>query len=254
MKNAKGIYDLTGYWAYEPSQGNIAGHSSAEYLFFSENDLLQWGYENPDKICVISFNYKIDPQFIKTVMLPNPREESTPYLVTPDGQLKIWFSHYETVWVKTGKKEFFTSSARWEPDPEWERPDYMKILASPLTEYHYQRAKVFNVSPQIAANTQALWLCWECSKRLFCSFHEDDFEYILRRGVLPGLKGNEGETLLMLVAGSGYTEAAKLLLDNGFEINTKNISGKTALDYATYHDRKETIQLLLSRGGTYGKE
>ena len=48
----------------------------------------------------------------------------------------------------------------------------------------------------------------------------------------------------MYLAGDGYTEAVRLLLDNGFDVNAVDLHGETAVDHAIYRHRKETLQLL----------
>ncbi len=219
-----------------------------------EDGLVQWGYAKPDKICVQSFYYRIKDGVVVTVLSPNPREERTPYLITPDGKLKLSYSYYDTLWARTTEQAFFTDGDRWEPDPEMSRPDYMAYLRQPPNVYQRGEAQSNGVPPQFVINTDALWKVWKYSRGTFCSFHLKDFKSILERGVIPSRTCNEDRTLLMYLAGDGYTEAVRLLLDNGFDVNAVDLHGETAVDHAIYRHRKETLQLLFGRGGRSGRE
>lgn len=243
---------LTGYWIIDSVEEFAPEYYGQIYLRFTENNLLQWGYEKPEKICVVSFNYWLEDESIVTVLPPNPRKEFTPYSITPDGKLKLMYSNYETLWAKTTEQPFFTSEAIWEPDPTMIRPDYIASLQQPPSDHERQAAEYEGVSPQVVVNTNALWKVWEYSYQTFGSFHLDDFKYILERGVLPDWRCNEDRTLLMYIAGEGYSEAVRLLVDNGFDINAQDLYGDTALDHALRRDRKDTIQFLLARGAKSG--
>lgn len=245
---------LLGYWIIDSVEEYAPEYYGQIYLRFTDNGLLQWGYEKPRRICVVSFNYWLEDESIVTVLPPNPRKEFTPYSITPDGKLKLAYSNYETLWAKTTEQSFFTSDARWEPDPTMIRPDYMASLHLPPSVYQRQAAEYKDVSPQLVVNTDALWKVWEYSHQTFGSFHLNDFKYILERGVIPDWRCNEDRTLLMYVAGDGYTEAVRLLLEHGYDINAQDLYGDTALDHALYRDRRETAQLLLARGAKSGRK
>jgi ankyrin repeat protein len=47
---------------------------------------------------------------------------------------------------------------------------------------------------------------------------------------------------------------AKLLLDNGDEINVKDNSGKTPVDKAHDYDREKVMNFLIEKGGKMGFE
>jgi hypothetical protein len=57
-----------------------------------------------------------------------------------------------------------------------------------------------------------------------------------------------GGTPLMAAAYVGNASAARLLLDHGTKVDTKNFFGKTALDLATIGGKKDVADLLRSHG------
>ena len=99
---------LIGYWVIDAVEEHATEHYGKVYLRFMEDGLVQWGYAKPDKICVQSFYYRIKDGVVVTVLSPNPREERTPYLITPDGKLKLSYSYYDTLWARTTEQAFFT--------------------------------------------------------------------------------------------------------------------------------------------------
>ncbi len=129
----------------------------------------------------------------------------------------------------------------------------MASLQLPASSYQRQAAEYEGVSPQLVVNTNALWNACGYAHETFASFHLGEFKYILEQGVLPDWRCNEDRTLLMYVAGDGYIEAARLLLEHGYDINARDICGDTALDHATYRNRSDMVQLLLARGAKSGK-
>jgi len=54
-------------------------------------------------------------------------------------------------------------------------------------------------------------------------------------------------TALMLTALCGYSKCVKLLIENGCNINTKDIKGWNALMYATVNGHEECIKLLIKK-------
>ena len=53
---------------------------------------------------------------------------------------------------------------------------------------------------------------------------------------------------LILAAGNGHKDVAKLLLDSGAEPNMAAQNGKTPLYYAAFEGHKDVVKLLLDRG------
>jgi hypothetical protein len=58
----------------------------------------------------------------------------------------------------------------------------------------------------------------------------------------------QGEMPLHLAAERGYKDIAEVLLDNGAEINAKNLLGRTPLHIAARYGQKAVLELLLVRG------
>jgi hypothetical protein len=56
----------------------------------------------------------------------------------------------------------------------------------------------------------------------------------------------DGYSVIMAAAVSNYPEAIQVLSDNGCDISLQNGDGKTALDLAFVHRKKETVQILLA--------
>lgn len=247
--------NLIGYWKIDSAPENTSEAYGEIYLRFTEDGLLQWGYENQWRICVLSFNYWTDDNNIITVCPPNPRTEYTPFSIINDKKLEVRYSNYETVWEKTSKQDFFESNKIWDSGTlDFRQLDYMSELDSEPTEFHIKRAKLFEVSPQIIINTTALWHSWEYSRRQFASFHADEFKQILKCGVFAGEKCNENKTLLMYIVSDGHIEVVDAMLKNNFEINTQNIYEHTPLDYAVFSKNSDMFELLRKRGALTGEE
>ncbi len=247
--------NLVGCWIIDSAPENTGEVAGEVYLRFTENGLLQWGYENQWRICVISHDYWIEGESIGTICPPNPRKEFTPYSIIPDGKLRLAYSNYETIWAKTEKQEFFESNNIWNPGILFERQeDYMSLLNSPPYDYQIKRADYLGISPQILVNTNVLWQAWSYSGAAFASFHFDDFKYILQQGVFTEETCNMGNTLLSYLAADGYIEAVELLLNQGANINHKNISQATALDVAIYANQSNVVELLRKKGAKLGNE
>lgn len=58
---------------------------------------------------------------------------------------------------------------------------------------------------------------------------------------------NHVHTLLMSAVAHGSINCAKYLIENGASVNAKNFAGYSALHWAAYTGREETLQLLLDQ-------
>lgn len=249
------MLNLVGYWVIENAPENVPEGGWDVCLNFSDDGLLQWGYENEWRTCVISFKYWIESDNIGTICPPHPRKELTPFSIALNGKLQLAYSNYETTWGKTDKKAFFEGRNVGDPGAAYEgRIDYIALLKSPPYDFQIQRAALLGISPQILVNTKALWECWEYSLYCFASFHLDDFEFIIDKGVLIDDDDNMDRTLLSHLAEDGNANAVKLLLERGSNINGVDISGNTALDHAIWNNRTEVMGLLRERGARLGSE
>ena len=247
--------EIVGYWLIESAPDDSSERAGEVYLHFTEDNVLQWGYENRWRICVISYNYQIECNYIQTTCPPNTRKEFSEFSFTKDGKLKLFYSNYETIWVKTHKQDFFESKNIWNPGIlHTSQENYMEFLNSKPHPLEIKRAEYLGVSPQIIINTAVLWESWRYSRAAFAKFHFEDFKYILEQGVLVNDEGNMDETLLHYLAGDGYIDAVELMLNNGANINHPDITGNTPLDYAKWKNRTSVIEPLKKRGGKSGDE
>lgn len=243
---------LIGYWVIEyaplgtqESQGNI-------FLRFTERDLLQWGYSNQRGIVAKSFQYSVEGTSLATVRPPQPRIEHTPFTISSEGKLTLAYSYYETKWARAEKQDFFESKKIWDPGDYYRtRLDYLHLLKELPHGPYLERARLLEIDPQVLVNTQIMGFCWAYSHEPFAFFHLDDFEFILSQGVLIDDDDNEDRTLLSYLAQDGLTDAVRVALDYGADINHMDIYPETALDYAS---SQETIQLLRDRGGKLASE
>ncbi|MBT5533975.1 ankyrin repeat domain-containing protein, partial [Candidatus Poribacteria bacterium] len=71
--------------------------------------------------------------------------------------------------------------------------------------------------------------------------------------LLSTLRAEDGRVLAD-VAGSGNTEAVRLMLDLGFDIEAPADFGETALHLSIWHGRHETTRLLIERGAPLEQE
>lgn len=82
----------------------------------------------------------------------------------------------------------------------------------------------------------------------------EDFDHVLNQGVLIDNEDNEDRTLLSYLAEDGHTNAVKKALEHGANINHFDLFGNTALDYAAWAGRTETIWVLRECGGKLGSD
>lgn len=244
---------LVGYWAF----ASETQFNSQIYIRFTENGLLQWGFENECNICVMPHNYWTENTRIGTICPPNSRKELTPFEIDADETLKLIYSNRETLWKRAEKQNFFKSENRkiCEWGSQYGRQfDYMALLNKSPDKFQIQRAKYLQISPQILVNTHALQMLHYYIQAEFSSFHFEDFKNILERGVWKDEEDDMDTKLLSYFAGDGYTNAVELMLNYGFEINAKDILDNTALDYAIWENQAETVEFLRKKGAKLGSE
>lgn len=93
------------------------------------------------------------------------------------------------------------------------------------------------------------------------------YQYIRRGGWQPvgggnpGVKNASGDVYLIsnfpafglhLAAGNGHTEIVKLLMESGASLEAQDGDGDTALTWATYCGRRETMEQLMAAGADAG--
>jgi len=101
---------------------------------------------------------------------------------------------------------------------------------------------------------------WGHTPLYFALVRYDDLDImniLIANGAEVDIKHPGGETVLMSAAKAGRTEAVKLLLEAGANVNAKNDRGQTALhrmldtrnsDYNNSLQLKDTVELLLAKG------
>lgn len=72
-------------------------------------------------------------------------------------------------------------------------------------------------------------------------------QLLIENGANVNAREIDGKTALMMAASHGHTETAKLLIENGADINTKDEDGNTTLMWAA-EENTETVQLLIENG------
>jgi len=77
--------------------------------------------------------------------------------------------------------------------------------------------------------------------------HERVLEYLLDRGVDPGVPDANGSTPLHHAAEQGHCEAVRLLLSKGVDVDPVNHLG-TSLHLAAAKDRDQVVKILLEHG------
>lgn len=75
----------------------------------------------------------------------------------------------------------------------------------------------------------------------------DAVKLLLTKGADVNAKDKLGQTALMLAASSGQGDSVTVLLDKGADAMAKDLNGRTAMDHARYHDN---IKKLLKNSKT----
>ncbi len=78
--------------------------------------------------------------------------------------------------------------------------------------------------------------------------HTDAVKLLLDKGADVNAGDQWGQTALMIAAGTGRLEMVRLLLATGAEVNTQSKKGNTALMYAAGDGHSQVVQLLLENG------
>lgn len=71
---------------------------------------------------------------------------------------------------------------------------------------------------------------------------------LLKRGLNPNIRNDDGNTLLIIASKQGYLNIVKELLRYGADINSTDDKGNTALVWACVEDYRDIIHELLSHG------
>jgi ankyrin repeat protein len=93
--------------------------------------------------------------------------------------------------------------------------------------------------------------CTEIVKSLLDAVYEGDLQRVksvLDQGADVNAKDIDGWTALMYASLNGYADIVKYLIDHGADINVKNKYGETALLLASKHDYQDIVALLESHG------
>ncbi len=71
---------------------------------------------------------------------------------------------------------------------------------------------------------------------------------LIEEGVDVNAKANNGFTALMIASQEGHTEVANMLIEKGADVNAQNNDGYTALMLASKEGHKEIANLLIEAG------
>ena len=77
---------------------------------------------------------------------------------------------------------------------------------------------------------------------------QEFIDYFMSHGYNINTKNNEGKTALHIACENQDVTIVEYLISQGSEVNLKDNEGKTPLHYASIHDEIDIINLLLSRG------
>ncbi len=105
---------------------------------------------------------------------------------------------------------------------------------------------LFDYKPDInARNWQGKTALMLATMKVWKQIGSKIIQLLLENGADPNIMDNiSGDTALILASIDGDIEIAQLLLNKGANINLKDLSGKTALDYALQNEHEEIKKLL----------
>lgn len=78
--------------------------------------------------------------------------------------------------------------------------------------------------------------------------NRETMDLFIKAGMDVNVKGQKGETALMLAAVNDNGETVKFLIEKGADINAKNDDGYTALMIASFKGDIESAKLLIAKG------
>ena len=100
------------------------------------------------------------------------------------------------------------------------------------------------VNVNVENNEGETALLWACSRG-----DTEIVKNLLKKGVDINIKRKSDKwTALICAAYDGRTEIVTLLIDNGANIKDRDISGKDALDWATFQGKREIVNALTRKG------
>ncbi|XP_065834043.1 fibronectin type 3 and ankyrin repeat domains protein 1-like [Oscarella lobularis] len=127
----------------------------------------------------------------------------------------------------------------------------------PQSQYRY-RLQVTNehgsseFSQPIIVSTAKRPLSGEDLHKAVLNWDMETVKKVVSAGNVPiDVPDKYGSSALMSVAQKGYKSVAKLLLENGADVNYTSGSGKTSLMIACYHGHLNVVQLLKEHGARY---
>jgi hypothetical protein len=255
-------HPLVGYWDGDPECEYAQSAHGAAGLEFHEDGrllcLIPQAAARPEFDNLLSFTYYIDDAVIVATSHRTGRTTRTPFALADTGRLSIRFSCGMTSWARASEPRTLprrdaTHDGVITDDMMFYTPEggfigTGKDVKRKLEERDEQICATLGITREKLAIDRALWTLWRESKGPFESLPLDLLRELLEKGAEVNGRGNQGETLLLCLAGVGHTEAAALLLDHGADVNDVDDYGETALHLAVRGKYEDTIRLLLARG------
>lgn len=130
-----------------------------------------------------------------------------------------------------------------------QRNDKVKKIISLMEEDENQRAKLVpgkDISPPKAIEEQQL------EKSLKERFYEWLLQKVTEDGKGPSVLDDEGQGVLHLAAALGFNWALKPIIVSGVSIDFRDANGWTALHWAAFYGREDTVVALVSLGALCG--